>query len=122
MNSTYPNSSSDFDGQNFTSLILLQKRGTHAAYQSAIEGSSDIIFVTQPSKSQIQYTNDLVIELAYIPIGYEAFVFIVNFKNPVNHLLLNKYRVYILANILIGKTLGDYIQKLSLFNVLSMNL
>lgn len=90
MNATYPHGSSDFDGQDFTPLSLLQKRGTGGAYQSVVEGSADIIFVARPSEKQIQYAKKMGIELAYIPIGYEAFVFLVNSKNPVKSLTVEQ--------------------------------
>ena len=62
---------------------------TNGAYQRLISGNADIIFVAGPSKEQLKMAENLGIELIFTPIGYEAFVFFVNSKNPVDNLSIN---------------------------------
>lgn len=59
---------------------------THNAYENLLSGMADIIFVTEPSKEELQMAKDKNIELEVIPIVKEAFVFLVNVKNPINSL------------------------------------
>ncbi len=54
---------------------------TGGAYKSLIAGEADVIFVAQPSREQLASAKDAGLELALYPIGYEAFVFIVNKEN-----------------------------------------
>lgn len=61
---------------------------TTGAYKNLIEEKADIIFVAQPSKEQIEAAKEAGIEFNMYPIGYEAFVFLVNQKNPVDGLSL----------------------------------
>ena len=86
VNATYPESSVNFDIIDFTPESGLQKTGTGGAYKAIVDGTADIIFVAKPSQAQIQYAESMRVELVYVPIGYEAFVFIVNSKNPVEYL------------------------------------
>ncbi len=59
---------------------------TSEAYKSLIKGEVDIIFVAGPSQQQIDMAKSYNVELKLTPIGYEAFVFFVNSKNPINEL------------------------------------
>lgn len=59
---------------------------THNAYLSLIEGSADIIFVTEPSKEELKLAEDANVELEIIPVVKEGFVFIVNTANTVKSL------------------------------------
>lgn len=59
---------------------------THYAYENLLNGKADIIFVTEPSKEELQMAKDKSIELEVIPIVKEAFVFLVNVENPINSL------------------------------------
>lgn len=86
MNSVYPEGSCTFDGADFAPESLLQKRGTGGAYKAIVSGDADIIFVAQPSEQQIDFAEENDVELEYVPIGYEGFVFIVNKENPVDNL------------------------------------
>lgn len=65
---------------------------TIGSYKALIEGKDDIIFAAQPSKEQIEKAKEAGIEFNLYPIGYEAFVFIVNQKNPVSNLTLNQIK------------------------------
>ncbi|MDR2904015.1 MAG: substrate-binding domain-containing protein [Clostridiales bacterium] len=86
MHALYPAGSAAFDRRDFTPKSFLQKRGTEGAYQAVVEGSADVIFVAQPSEEQKKQAETAGADLVYEPIGSEAFVFIVNAKNPVSAL------------------------------------
>lgn len=86
MNAYYPEGSCVFDGEKFSENSFLQKRGTTGAYKAVCSGEADIIFAAQPSEEQLEYAKQLGAELEFVPIGYEAFVFIVNSDNPVDGL------------------------------------
>ncbi len=86
MNATYPEGSCKFDGKDFAPDSLLQKRNTVGAYKAVVEGTSDIIFCAEPSEKQLAYAEEQDVELEFVPIGAEAFVFIANKANPVESL------------------------------------
>lgn len=65
---------------------------TSRAYERLINGEADIIFVTGPSKEQIELAEKAGVELELTPIGREAFVFFVNAKNPVSSLTTEDVR------------------------------
>lgn len=88
----YPKESVKYDGKNFLVDSKIQKTGTTVAYQKVIEGKTDIIFCAKPSKKQLEYAESKNVELELIPIGKEAFVFIVNKNNIVNNLSLEQIK------------------------------
>jgi len=67
--------------------------GTHDAYLSLIDGSSDIILVARPpSKDELGMADLNGVELDIQPVALDAFVFIVNVHNPVDNLSLEQIR------------------------------
>ncbi len=92
VNAVYPKESVIFDGENFTPESSLQYTNTLKAYKSVVDGGADIIFCAEPSDEQLQYAEEQGVELEFIPIGREAFVFIVNNENPVNNLTVEQIR------------------------------
>jgi phosphate transport system substrate-binding protein len=69
---------------------------TENAYDRLVHGEVDIIFVLQPSDEQLQSAKDAGIELNFIPIAKDAFVFFVNKLNPVSNLTVEQIRnIYI---------------------------
>jgi phosphate transport system substrate-binding protein len=92
VNATYPKGSVEFDGMDFTAASTLQKTGTAKAYKAVVDGGADVIFAAEPSQGQIEYAERTGVELAYVPLGYEAFVFIVSAKNPVESLTAEQIR------------------------------
>lgn len=82
----YPEDCCVFDGENFAHESAVQYRNTLRAYTAVADGTADIIFVAAPSEAQLQYAEEKGAELVFEPIGREAFVFIVNDKNPVDGL------------------------------------
>lgn len=55
---------------------------THNAYVNLIEGKADIIFVTEPSSGELSLAKEKNVELVVVPVVKDAFVFLVNVKNP----------------------------------------
>ena len=106
MNAYYPEGSCVFDGKSFSEDSLLQKRGTTGAYKAVCDGSADIIFVAQPSEEQLRYAQEQGAELEFVPIGYEAFVFIVNSGNPVDELTSEQIKAVYSGSITNWKQLG----------------
>lgn len=85
-NSLYPEGSCVFDGENFSAESRLQKRNTAGAFKALNSGDADIIFCASPSKKQQDASRDAGLELSLVPLGFEAFVFLVNAENPVDSL------------------------------------
>ena len=65
---------------------------TKAAYENLINGKTDIIFVAQPSAQQLETAKEMGVEFCLYPIGYEAFVFVVNKKNPVDNITIQQLK------------------------------
>lgn len=88
----YPEESVSFDGENFTPESALQYTNTLKAYKSVVDGGADIIFCAEPSRQQLDYAREQGVELEFLPVGREAFVFIVNNDNPVENLTVEEIR------------------------------
>lgn len=89
---TYPEDSVAFDGENFTAESALHYTNTRGAYKAIVDGEADLIFCVKPSEEQLAYSEEKGVELEFITIGYEAFVFIVNKDNPVDGLTTEQLR------------------------------
>ena len=63
---------------------------THQAYLNLISKDADLIFVTSPSKEELQIAKENKVELEIIPIVSEGFVFLTNSDNPVKGLTLDQ--------------------------------
>ena len=92
VNSVYPSDSVFFDGENFTPESALHYTNTRGAYQAVVDGGADIVFCAKPSAEQLEYAAENGVELELVPIGREAFVFIVNSSNPVDNLTVEQVR------------------------------
>ena len=92
VNAVYPENSVSFDGESFTHESALQFSNTRGAYKSVADGTVDIIFCAKPSAEQLAYAEEKGVELELIPIGCEAFVFLVNKNNPVDGLTSEQVR------------------------------
>ncbi len=92
VNAVYPKESVIFDGENVTPESSLQYTNTLRAYKSVVDGGADIIFCAEPSAEQLEYADEQGVELEFVPIGKEAFVFIVNNENPVDNLTVEQIR------------------------------
>lgn len=63
---------------------FIKHNTTHNAYVNLLDGKADIIFVTEPSIDELDLAKKAGVELEVVPIVKEAFVFLVNKKNPVD--------------------------------------
>lgn len=88
----YPEDAFEFDGTDFTADSFLQMKNTRGAYQAVVDGEDDLIFCAKPSEEQLQYAKERGVELVLVPIGYEAFVFLVNGENPVDSLSVDEIK------------------------------
>lgn len=102
----YPKESVKYDGRDFLPDSKIQKTGTTTAYQKVIDGETDIIFCAKPSKKQLEYAKSKNVELELIPIGKEAFVFIVNKKNNINNLSTEQIKKIYSGQIINWKQVG----------------
>lgn len=85
-------SDDNYYGENFAPDSKMQYKNTVRGYRAIAEGVTDILFCAAPSAEQKQYAQDLGVELVYVPVGLEAFVFFVNEKNPVDSLTVAQIR------------------------------
>ena len=88
----YPEDSAEFDGTQYTENSVMQYRNTLRGYKAIVDGTADVFFSAGPSAEQQAYAEEHGVELEYIPIGREAFVFIVNAANPVETLTEDEIR------------------------------
>ena len=85
-------SDDNYYGENFAPDSAMQYKNTVRGYQAIVDGSTDILFCAGPSAEQKQYAADKGVELVYVPIGLEGFVFFVNENNPVDNLTVEQIR------------------------------
>lgn len=79
-------SDDNYYGENFAKDSKMQYQNTVRGYQAIVDGTTDILFCAAPSAEQEQYAKEQGVELVYVPVGKEAFVFFVNENNPVDDL------------------------------------
>ena len=94
VNALYPKESLVYDRskKSFLENSKIDKTGTRDAYKKLVDGDVDIIFCAKPSKEQIEYAESKNVELELVPIGREAFVFIVNKNNEVYNLSIEQIK------------------------------
>ena len=85
-------SDDNYYGENFAEDSAMQYKNTVRGYQAIVDGTTDILFCAEPSEEQKQYAEEKGVELKYVPIGLEAFVFFVNENNPVDNLTVEQIR------------------------------
>lgn len=85
-------SDDNYYGENFAEDSAMQYKNTVRGYRAIVDGTTDILFCAAPSEEQERYAEENGVELVYVPIGLEAFVFFVNEKNPVNNLSAEQIR------------------------------
>lgn len=79
-------SSDNYYGENFAPDSVMQYNNTVRGYQAIVDGSTDILFCASPSHEQLDYAKECGVELKFVPIGLEGFVFFVNSQNPIENL------------------------------------
>ena len=85
-------SDDNYYGENFAADSKMQYKNTVRGYTAIVDGDTDILFCAAPSAEQKQYAADKGVELVYVPVGLEAFVFFVNENNPVDSLTVEQIR------------------------------
>ena len=85
-------SDDNYYGENFAEDSAMQYKNTVRGYQAIVDGTTDILFCAAPSEEQKAYAQEKGVELVYVPIGLEAFVFFVNENNPVGDLTVEQIR------------------------------
>lgn len=85
-------SDDNYYGENFAPDSAMQYKNTVRGYKAIVDGDTDILFCAAPSEEQKQYALDQGVELVYVPVGLEGFVFFVNEKNPVDNLTAEQIR------------------------------
>ena len=85
-------SDDNYYGENFAPDSKMQYRNTVRGYTAVVDGDADVLFCAAPSAAQRQYAAERGVELVYVPIGREAFVFFVNENNPVDSLTVSQIR------------------------------
>ena len=66
---------------------ILQNRNTHGSFVSLIDGDNDIIITARGiSRDEQTYANEKGVSLLSYPVAKDAFVFLVNPKNPIRNL------------------------------------
>ena len=90
--SIYPESSVSFTDGEFSPESSVQMKNTIRGFTAVVDGDTDIFLTAHPSESQMAYAKEKGVELELVPIGKEAFVFIVNKENPVSDLSVEEIR------------------------------
>lgn len=85
-------SADNYYGENFAADSAMQYKNTVRGYQAIVDGTTDILFCAGPSAEQIRYAEEKGVELVYVPVGLEAFVFFVNEQHPVDNLTVEQIR------------------------------
>lgn len=85
-------SDDNYYGENFAADSKMQYKNTVRGYRAIVDGETDILFCAAPSAEQRQYAAEQGVELTYVPVGREAFVFFVNERNPVDSLTIEQVR------------------------------
>lgn len=85
-------SDDNFYGENFAKDSAMQYKNTVRGYEAIVDGTTDILFCAGPSEEQIKYAEEKGVELKYVPIGLEGFIFFVNEKNPIENLTVDQIR------------------------------
>lgn len=116
INSLYPENSVTFTGgvfsddnyygENFAPDSKMQYKNTVRGYKAIVDGETDILFCAAPSEEQKKYAEEKGVELTYVPVGLEAFVFFVNKNNPVENLTADEIRDIYAGDIKNWKELG----------------
>ncbi len=83
---------SNYYGENFASDSAMQYKNTVRGYKAIVDGDTDILFCAGPSEVQKAYAEEQDVELVYVPVGLEGFVFFVNENNPVDSLTADQIR------------------------------
>lgn len=90
--SIYPENSVSFSDGEFSEESSVQMKNTIRGFTAVVDGDTDIFLTAHPSESQMAYAKEKGVELELVPIGKEAFVFIVNKENKVSDLSVDEIK------------------------------
>lgn len=90
--STYPESSVIYNGEEYDPSSAMQYTNTRGAMKDIVDGKADIVICASPSDEQFAYAKENGVELEMVAIGSDAFVFIVNANNPVSNITIEQVR------------------------------
>ena len=90
--SIYPENSVSFSDGEFSEESSVQMKNTIRGFTAVVDGDTDIFLTAHPSESQMAYAKEKGVELELVPIGKEAFVFIVNKGNKVSDLSVDEIK------------------------------
>lgn len=85
---------------------------TNEAYERLLNNYVDIIFVAEPSEEQKKMAEEKNVTFKMYPIGYEAFVFIVNKKNKISDISIDQVKNIYTGKITNWKQLGGKNQEI----------
>lgn len=88
---------------------------TPFAYESLMNGDTDLIFAAAPSDKQKEMFEKEEKELVMVPLGMEAFVFFVNSENPVESLTTKQIQDIYSGNITNWKDVGGNNERIRAF-------
>ncbi|MBR2549768.1 MAG: substrate-binding domain-containing protein [Clostridiales bacterium] len=104
--SIYPEDSVIFNGEDYDPSSAMHYTNTRGAYKDIVDGNADIIICAQPSDEQLAYAEENGVELEMVPVGSDAFVFIVNSNNPVSDITIEQIQDIYSGNISNWSELG----------------
>lgn len=104
--SIYPEDSVIFNGEDYDPSSAMHYTNTRGAYKDIVDGNADIIICAQPSDEQLAYAEENGVELEMVPVGSDAFVFIVNSNNPVSDITIGQIQDIYSGNISNWSELG----------------
>lgn len=99
-------SDDNYYGENFAPDSVMQYQNTVRGFEALVDGSVDLFFTARPSQAQMEYAQQKGVDLEIVPIGTEAFVFIVNASNPVDGLSKAQIRSIYRGEITDWRTVG----------------
>lgn len=70
--------------------VFIKHHTTSKAYYNLIDGSCDLIFVSEPSDDILNRAKEAGVSFEMVGIGRDGFVFVVNQDNPVDSLTLDE--------------------------------
>ena len=85
-------SDDNYYGENFASDSKMQYHNTIRGFNALVDGTVDLFFTAAPSADQMKYAEEKGVELEFVPVGKEGFVFFVNTKNEVDSLTIEQIR------------------------------
>lgn len=84
----------------------IEYTNTHPAYIKLINGETDLIVVTEPSREELMLAEQAGVELVVTPVVKEGFVFYVNGNNPVSNLSVEQIQKIYTGEITNWKQVG----------------